>query len=290
MDAESIKVMRKEKNDFQLKANEFKKKRDNLHEKSKSMAKERDELNAKIRKIRNEINEHKKRRDEYNERVKHAKEQRNEILKNHFDLKKKIRELERSKSSASGINLNKLKQNLKKLENEQMTQPMSPDKEKKLIETIKEIHTKIKYEEEELNKDPKLKKALEEKIMMKQKAEKQHEIVEKMAKKAQEEHQIMIELLGQLDNHIRRTTEIQEKIVMIKIEADTVHKEFIDYVNKIHELEKTITGIEKRRDQRKKMATVSAAKKEAYEIYEKFKKGEKLSTEDIMILQKAGLL
>ena len=32
------------------------------------------------------------------------------------------------------------------------------------------------------------------------------------------------------------------------------------------------------------------AKKEAYEIYEKFKKGEKLSTEDIMILQKAGLL
>jgi len=290
MDAESIKVMRKEKNDFQLKANEFKKKRDGLHEKSKSMAKERDELNAKIRKIRNEINEHKKRRDEYNERVKHAKEQRNEILKNHFDLKKKIRELERDKSSASGVNLNKLKQNLRKLENEQMTQPMSPDKEKKLIETIKEIHTKIKYEEEELNKDPRLKKAIEEKVMMKQKAEKQHEIVEKMAKKAQDEHQIMIELLGQLDNHIRRTTEIQEEIVMIKIEADTVHKEFIDYVNKIHDLEKTISGIEKKRDQRKKMATVSAAKKEAYEIYERFKKGEKLSTEDIMILQKAGLL
>jgi uncharacterized coiled-coil DUF342 family protein len=290
MDAESIKVMRKEKNDFQLKANEFKKKRDTLHDKSKSMAKERDELNAKIRKIRNEINEHKKRRDEYNERVKHAKEQRNEILKNHFDLKKKIRELEKDKSSTSGVNLNKLKQNLKKLETEQMTQPMSPDKEKKLIETIKEIHNKIKHEEEELNKDPRLKKALEEKVMMKQKAEKQHEIVEKMAKKAQEEHQIMIELLGQLDNHVRRTTEIQEEIVMIKIEADTVHKEFIDYVNKIHDLEKTISGIEKKRDQRKKMATVSAAKKEAYEIYEKFKKGEKLSTEDIMILQKAGLL
>jgi len=220
----------------------------------------------------------------------HAQKLLDYFLKNHFDLKKKIRELERDKSSASGVNLNKLKQNLRKLENEQMTQPMSPDKEKKLIETIKEIHTKIKHEEEELNKDPRLKKALEEKVMMKQKAEKQHEIVEKMAKKAQEEHQIMIELLGQLDNHVRRTTEIQEEIVMIKIEADTVHKEFIDYVNKIHDLEKTISGIEKKRDQRKKMATVSAAKKEAYEIYEKFKKGEKLSTEDIMILQKAGLL
>lgn len=290
MDAESIKIMRKDKNDFQQKANECKKKRDGLHEKSKKMAKERDELNAKVRKIRNEITEHKKRRDEYNERVKHAKEQRNMILKNHFDLKKKIKDLERDKSSTSGVNLNKLKQNLKKLENEQMTQPMSPEKEKKVIETIKEIHKQIKDEEEELNKDPRLKKALEEKILMKQKAEKQHEIVEKMAKKAQDEHQIMIELLGQLDNYVKKTTEIQEEIVMTKIEADNVHKEFIDYVNKIHELEKNITGIEKKRDQRKKMATVSAAKKEAYEIFERFKKGEKLSTEDIMILQKAGLL
>jgi len=290
MDAESIKLMRKEKNDFQQKANEFKKKRDDLHEKSKKMAKERDELNAKIRKIRNEITDHKKRRDDYNERVKHAKEQRNIVLKNHFDLKKKIKDLERDKSSASGVNLNRLKQNLRKLENEQMTQPMSPDKEKKLIETIKETHMQIKEEEEELNKDPRLKKAIEEKILMKQKAEKQHEIVEKMAKKAQDEHQIMVELLGQLDNNIRRTSEIQEEIVMTKIEADNVHKEFIEYVNKIHELEKNISGIEKKRDHRKKMETVSAAKKEAYDIYEKFKKGEKLSTEDIMILQKAGLL
>ena len=290
MDAESIKVMRKEKNDFQQKANEFKKKRDNLHENSKSMANERDELNAKIRKIRNEISEHKKRRDDYNERVKHAKEQRNVILKNHFDLKKKIKDLERDKSTASGVNLNKLKQNLRKLENEQMTQPMSPEKEKKLIETIKEFHLKIKEEEEELNKDPRLKKALEEKKLLKQKAEKQHETVEKMAKKAQEEHQIMLDLIGQLDKHVRRTAEIQEEIVMTKIEADNVHREFINYVNKIHELEKTIAGIEKKRDQKKKLDTVSAAKKEAYEIYERFKKGEKLSTEDIMVLQKAGLL
>ncbi|UCD12931.1 MAG: hypothetical protein JSW60_05020 [Thermoplasmatales archaeon] len=290
MDAESIKTMRKDKNDLQQKANEFKKKRDMLHEKSKNMAKERDELNVKIRKIRNQISETKKRRDDYNERVKHAKEQRNGILKNHFDLKKKIKDLERDKSSALGVNLNKLKQNLRKLENEQMTQPMSPDKEKKLIETIKDIHMKIKEQEEELNKDPKLKKALEEKKILKQKAEKQHEIVEKIAKKAQEEHQSMVELLGQLDNLIKRTTEIQENIVTTKIEADAVHKEFINYVNSIHELEKKIVAIEKKKDQKKKMATVSAAKREAYEIYERFKKGEKLSTEDLMILQKAGLL
>ncbi len=290
MDAESIEVMRKEKDDFQEKANEFKRKRDDLHEKSRSMAKERDDINAKVRQMRNQISEHKKRRDEYNERVKHAKEQRNEIIRNHFDLKKKIKDLERERSSASGINLNSLKQNLRKLETEQMTQPMSSKKEKKLIETIKDMHMKIKEEEERLNKDPKLKKAIEEEKTAKQKAEKQHDIVEKMAKKAQEEHQSMIELFDQLDNLVKKTTEIQENIVLTKIEADTVHREFIDYVNNIHELEKRISGFEKTKDKRKKMADVSAVQKEANEIYERFKKGEKLSTEDIMILQRAGLL
>ena len=290
MDAESIEVMKKKKNDFQEKANEYKRKRDDLHEKSKEMAKERDDINAKVRQIRNEISEHKKRRDEYNERVKHAKEQRNEIIKNHFDLKRKIKELERERSSASGVNLNNLKQNLRKLENEQMTQPMSSKKEKKLIEAIKDIHTKIKEQEEQLNKDPELKKAVEEEKMSKQKAEKQHDTVEKMAKKAQEEHQSMIELLGQLDNLVKKTTEIQENVVLTKIEADTVHRKFIDYVNKIHDLEKEISGFERTRDKKKKMADVSAVQREANKIYEKFKRGEKLSTEDIMILQKAGLL
>jgi len=290
MDSESSEDLVKQKNELQEKANEFKKKRDLLHEKSKKMAKERDDINAKVRLIRNQIGEHKRKRDEYNERVKHAKEQRNEIIKNHLDLKKKIKDLERQKSSSSGVNLNQLKQSLRKLENEQMTQPMSAQKEKKLIETIKGIHLKIKEQEESLNKDPKLKKAIEEEKASKQKAEKQHELVEKMAKKAQEEHQFMIELLTQLDSSVKKTTTIQENIVLTKIEADTVHKEFIDNVNKIHDLEKKIAGAEKKKVVKKKIADVSAVQKEADDIYERFKKGEKLSTEDLMILQKAGLL
>lgn len=290
MDGESLEDMKEKKDELQEKANKLKKKRDELHDKSKKMAKERDEINAKIRQLRNQIGEHKKRRDEYNERVKHAKDSRNEIIKNHINLKKNIKDLERNRSTASGININKMKQNLRKLENEQMTQPMSPQKEKKLIETIKEVHLKIKDQEDQLNKDPKLKKAIEEEKMLKQKAEKQHELVEKIAKKAQEEHQSMIDLLKQLDNSVKKTTEIQENIVLTKIEADTVHREFIDNVNKIHDLEKKISSFEKKKVVKRKMEDVSAALKQADEIFERFKRGEKLSTDDLMILQKAGLL
>jgi uncharacterized coiled-coil DUF342 family protein len=274
MDSEPavIDEMKTQKDDLQVKANEAKKKRDNLHTQSKTLAQERDDLNAKIRQIRNQINEHKTKRDEYNERVKHAKEQRNELLKNHMDMRKKIKDLERTRTSTSGVNLNRLKQSLRKMETEQMTQPMSPQEEKKL------------------DQDPKLKEAVENEKLLKQKAEKQHDLVEKIAKKAQEEHQSMIELLTQLDNLSKRTMEIQEKIVHIKIDADAIHKEFIDYVNKIHDLEKQITTTEKTKDRRRKIADVSATQKAANEIYERFKRGEKLSTEDLMVLQKAGLL
>ena len=290
MDDLSLEEMTQKKDEFQHKANELKKQRDLLHDQSKKMAKERDEINAKVRQIRNQISEHKKKRDEYNERVKHAKEQRNEFSKNNLELKNTIKDLERERTSSSGVNINELKQHLRKLETEQMTQPMSSQKEKKLIENIKEIHLKIKDAEEALNKDPKLKKAIEEEKLLKQKAEKQHDLVEKMAKKAQEEHQAMIELLQQLDKSVKRTSEIQENIVMTKIEADKVHKDFIDHVNNIHELEKSISNTEKKKEKKKKMADVSAAQKEADDVFERFKKGEKLSTEDLMILQKAGLL
>ena len=221
---------------------------------------------------------------------KHAKEQRNILNKNYSEVKKRIGELVKSRASSSGTNINELKKQLRSLENEQMTQPMSPQKEKKVIEIISEIHTKIKNQEDKLNKDPRLKKALEEEKIIKQKAEKQHDLVEKLATRAQEEHEEMINLIKQLDKHVKRVNGIQEEIVMTKIQADTVHKEFIECVDKIHELERQVTTTQDKKRKIKKATEASSAQKEANEIFERFKRGEKLSTEDLMALQKAGLI
>ncbi len=287
---ESMNDMEKNKDELQIKANDLKEKRNKLHLKSKKLAEERDSLNSSIRKIRNNIGEHKKKRDELNERVKHAKKQRNTLNTSLISVKKTISELERQHLSALGGNLGNLRKKLKALENEQMTQPMSPQSEKKLIESISGLHTKIKEQEDHLNKDPKLKKAIDEEKIMRQKAEKQHDSVEKLATRAQEEHENMISLIKQLDNYIKKVNEIQESIVMTKIEADKVHKEFIDCVDKIHDLERKISSGKEKKRKEKKAAEVSSAQKEANEIYEKFKRGEKLSTEDLMALQKAGLI
>lgn len=287
---EIIKDMINKKDELQIKANELKEKRNQLHLKSKKLAEDRDTTNTSIRKIRNEISDHKKNRDELNERVKHAKKQRNILNDSHINVKKKIIELEKERLSSSGGNLNNLRKKLKTLENEQMTQPMSPKNEKKLIEAISEIHTKIKDQEDALNRDPKLKKAIEEEKIIKIKAEKQHELVEKLATRAQDEHEGMIELIKQLDNYIKKVNEIQENIVMTKIEADKVHKDFITCVDEIHDLERKITSDQEKKRKAKKAIEVTSAQKEANEIFERFKRGEKLSTDDLMTLQKAGLI
>ncbi len=287
---ESLQDMETKKDEYQQKANELKEKRNKLHLKSKQLASERDELNSTIRNLRNSIYEHKKTRDELNERVKHAKEQRNKLNKACLEVKKKISDLEKKRSASSGTNLNELRKQLRTLENEQMTQPMSAQKEKKIIEIISELHTKIKKEEDQLNQDPKLKKALEEEKIIKQKAEKQHDTVEKLATRAQEEHENMINLIRQLNNLIKQVNEIQETIVETKISADTVHKEFITCVDRIHEFEREVSTERETKYKRKRILEATTAQKEATEIFEKFKRGEKLSTEDLMALQKAGLI
>ena len=287
---ESIEELNTEKDELQTKANELKEKRNQLHLKSKNLADERDSLNSTVREMRNKISEHKRSRDELNERVKFAKEQRNKLNKSYNETKKQIEAIERERSSASGSNINNLRKQLRSLENEQMTTAMSPQKEKKIIEAISEMHAKIKEAEDQLNKDPKLKKAMEEERIIKQKAEKQHDLVEKLAMRAQEEHEGMMNLIKQLDNQVKKVNSIQETIVMTKIEADRVHKDFIECVDKIHDLEREISSTQEKKRKTKKAAELTTAQREADEIFERFKRGEKLSTEDLMALQKAGLI
>lgn len=288
--AESIEELRETKDELQEKANQLKESRNKLHQKSKFLAEERDTLNTMIRKIRNEINDHKKNRDDLNVRVKSSKDQRDELNEKCQDIKKQIRSLERQRSSSTGTNLSTLRKQLHTLETEQMTKPMSPQKEKKVIETISGLHSQIKKQEELLNQDPHLKKALEEEKMMKGKAEKQHELVEQLAQRAQQEHETMISKINKLDNLIRKVNEVQDTIVNTKIKADDVHREFITHVDKIHEIERQLSTSKVKQTKKKKRVEDTSIHKEANEIYERFKRGEKLSTEDLMTLQKAGLL
>ncbi len=277
------------KDALQKKANNLRAERDRLNEEARGHAEERDVYNAKVRGLVNEANEHKKRRDEMNEAVRRQKEVRDEA-NGVADESQKVADAMRRERNPDGdggeINVARLKKEARSLEMQQMTTVMTPSKERALIERLQEIGKLLKQKESALKSDPELKAALDKADQLKEKAEKEHAKVAELAEKAQSEHDAMIKLYKESDKLRKTADKLQERFVVSKMEADKIHKAYIEYVNQIHEIEDQMGG----RSGGGSQQSAQQAEAAADEVYEKFKAGEKLSTEDLLTLQKAGLL
>ncbi len=275
-----------QKEQLQQKANMLRKERDRLNDEARAHAEERDEYNAKVRELVNQANEHKKRRDEMNESVRRQKEVRDEANRIADEAAKKADEMRRERNpDGVEINVARLKKEARQLEYQQMTSVMTPQKERALIERLQEIGKLLKEKDKALKADPELKSTLEKADQLKEKAEKEHSKVSELAQKAQSEHDSMIKLYKESDKLRKTADKLQERFVISKMEADKIHKAYIEYVNQIHEIEDSLGGSGRTSAQDSERAEAAAD-----EVYERFKAGDKLSTEDLLTLQKAGLL
>ena len=100
----------------------------------------------------------------------------------------------------------------------------------------------------------------------------------------------MLKLYEEADGLRKEADAAQEKFIETKLAADDEHHEHIEHIRQVHDFDKIIAGIRDKTRKSRKDKDDTSAKKEADEIYEKFRSGEKLSTEDIMVLQKSGLM
>ncbi|MCA1820074.1 MAG: hypothetical protein LC620_08530 [Halobacteriales archaeon] len=279
------------KEDLQNRANLLRRERDRLNDEARKHAEERDVFNAQVRGLVNEANEHKKRRDEMNEGVKRAKEARDDANRLADESQKGADTLRRTRmpEGDASQSIVKLKKEARQLEFQQMTSVLTAAKEKALMDRLKEIGKAIRDKEKMLRSDPELKAALEKADELKEKAEKSHAKVGEMAEKAQGEHDAMIKLYKESDKLRKKADKLQERFVVSKMEADKIHKTYIEFVNAIHEIEDAQAGGS--RDSAASQASRAEKSEAAAElVFQKFKAGEKLSTEDLLTLQKAGLL
>jgi uncharacterized coiled-coil DUF342 family protein len=190
-----------------------------------------------------------------------------------------------------GESIVKLKKEARTLEMQHMTVVLTTSKEKALMERLKEIGKLIREKEKNLRADPELKAALEKADDLKEKAEKSHAKVGEMAEKAQSEHDSMIKLYKESDKLRKKADKLQERFVVAKMEADKIHKSYIEVVNDIHAIEDAAQAGQPRTGGGGSGAAAQRRDEAAAEmVFQKFKSGEKLSTEDLLTLQKAGLL
>lgn len=264
--------------------------RDELNEQTKEWVTRRDELNAMVRELVEEAAKHRETRDSLNIRVREEKEQRDTWNQKVNELNEKVMRLKKDNLPRDGPPLVKLKKELKALEFKQMTSVLTTEKEREIIEMLSNLQAQIKEREKALEQNIEVRNAIRELRDAKDRAEAHHRSVGELAEKAQTEHDTMIELYEKADELRKEADAAQEKFIETKLKADEEHRKHIECIRQVHDYDKIITGLRQKARRAKKKKEESTAIQEAEQIFERFKKGEKLSTEDIMTLQKSGYL
>jgi len=271
-------------------AERHKRLRDDLNDKTKEWAERRDQLNSQVRKYIEDANARRESRDKLNSEVREAKASRDEWNRKFNELGEKAMALRREKMPKSGLSIRKFKAELRALEKKHMTSVLSADKEKALMKEMSMLDAKIKEMEKEIEQFSEVKSAEKDAREAKDNAENFHRKVSELAEKAQVEHDAMLKLYEEADTLRKEADAAQEKFIETKLSADEEHREHIEHIRQVHDFDKIIAGIRDKTRKTRKEKDETSAKKEAEEIFEKFRSGEKLSTEDIMILQKSGYM
>lgn len=271
-------------------AERHKRDRDELNERTKQWAEKRDGLNSQVREFIEKANEKRELRDKLNAEVRDAKAKRDEWNRKFNDLSDKAQLLRRERMPKSGLSIRKFKAELRALEKRHMTTVLSVEKERSLVEEISALSAKIQAMEKEIEQFTEVKQAEKDAREAKDNAESFHRMVSELAEKAQIEHDAMLKLYEQADAFRKEADAAQEEFIKAKLAADEQHREHIEHIRQVHDFDKLIAGIRDKSRKARKEKDETSAKKEAEEIFEKFRSGEKLSTEDIMVLQKSGYM
>ena len=278
-------------------ADMHRKQRDEYHALSKEWKAKRDSLNAQVREFVTDAGKCRDQRDQFNALVRESKAQRDEWNVKVSELKVRMAELRPERpedKDKPGQSLDEMKKNLRRMEIDQQTKPMKKDAEDKLVKEIstlaKSIHERQCEVESSLEQNSEFRGIHTEFKESKAKAETYHSEMTLHAEQAQSEHEKMIALYDQADRIRKEADAAQAKQVEYKHLGDDEHKKHIELVGSIHESDKEASVIRNRKSNVRKKKVEAENKKEAKDIFERFKNGEKLSTEDLMALQRSGYL
>jgi uncharacterized coiled-coil DUF342 family protein len=285
-----LQEIQKRKTDLRNKSEENKENRNKLNAQASELAAERNELNKRTKELIDEAQEIKALRDSNNESVRNNKAKRDEYNEKANKVYAKIDKIRKDLNLSDGPSLKELRREIDHLEFKQQTEVMNSSKERELVEKIGHLTEEFKRKKTQLEGNQELKDLLEEAQTLRDKASEYHEIVKEFADAAQEYHEKMIKSFKEADKVRAESDKIHKQFVTIQESADEQHQLFIKAQKEIRDFDKIIIGLKRKSKQSKVTAAKAQVKKEAEEIYSQFKHGEKISTEDLLLLQRSGMV
>ena len=268
-------------------AEELRHKRDELNLKSQSHAAERNELNAQAKALMDQVYAHRDRRNGLNVEVGETRDDLRQLGPDVDQLRDEFLKLKRARFAGSHLPpIPKLRRQIQELELKQMTSSMSIKKERALVEKIGTLQSQISEQDELLETDPEVTAARDSFRQVDQQRKELLRSKRRARDEAQAEHESMRDALRENRKTRKKADGAQRAFVRVKELADEVHAEYIEHLRELSEVDRA--RAERRRGTSQADAVESAA--DAEELFRKFLSGDKLSTEQLMIIQKAGML
>ena len=275
--ADTMEGVRKQKDEKEAEISKVADEREEFNKIAREQRKIRDELNASLKENLNKAIEYRNERNEINKQVEEAKKARNEA-------NSKIKNLEWNSGKRNKI---KIENEIKKIDKIIETRVLDIKKENQLVKNANDLRKQLM----EIHEDEAAKGEAEE---LRKVSEEEHAKVIELSEKAQAAHEEMLKYFRKTDDIRTAADDAHKKFIEARRNASDKHEEFKAILSDIHVINKKLGSNKPKRRKSDKKGSSGAnknreEKQRAEEIFEKFKQGGKVSTEELLLLQKYNL-
>ena len=271
------------------KAEEYKVRRTELNSEASKWSELRDELNSRIKEAVEKAKGFKQQREEYEKLIASKKTKRGELNRKASSYYVMV-EKQRKRNDMQSIQaFERLRERIAELELRQQVEVLSKDKERKLVARITELRREFDRMEKELEKDKKLTELLKKAQKYRVESDKYHEEVINLVKVSHECHDKMVDCFKEADRIREKADEAHRLFLEVQQEADEAHKRYIRSLRDMKDFDRVISGLRRKIREDWGFRERMEARKKAKGIYDKFRDGEKISTEDLLLLQRSEM-
>lgn len=275
-EGKSFSQLLSEKKGLEKDLKELTRKRDALNDEAKEHKQLRDDLNSSRKEILDKALEYRKQRDEINQEVKKYKKLRDETNQ----------ELKKLEWSSGKRDIMKIQDEIKKLDKTIETKVLDIRKENELVKKVTDLQKQLQT----MTEDEKTQK---EALEFKEKSESYHAKVVELSDQAQETHEQMLTYFQKIDEIRVKADEAHAEFISTREEASQIHEEVKTVLKEIRGKNKSLDKVKAKERHKEDIITEKKniqEKERAEEIYRKFRDGKKLSTDELLLLQKHNVV
>lgn len=275
-EGKSFRELLGEKKVLEKKLNELTQERDKLNEEARTYKNLRDDLNSSIKENLDKALNYRSERDQTNQEVKKYKKLRDEA--NH--------ELKKMEWASGRRDILKVQEEIKRLDKTIETKVLDIRKENELVKKVTDLQRQLQTMEEDEN-------TRKEAVELKERSEEYHAKVVELSDQAQETHEEMLKYFQKIDEIRAKADEAHVEFMKIRDRATAKHEEVKAVLKEIRSKNKSLDRVkakERGKEDRISEKKNLKEKEKAEEIYRKFREGKKLTTDELLLLQKHNVV